>query len=164
MLATEIALICSAISLLLFYLTSDFGLFFNLLFLFIAGAGNGGPDVILSGTTAVDLGEKDSKTFGDPLIYKLAFPLILLDCVSAVAGFISGFGALGAVSQGPLIALTVHFFQRDAVFYVVMLFSLLPVAAVIRARRLDPKQLSRTASVHHDATKKTPSKPTPDRR
>ena len=82
-----------------------------------------------------------------------AFPrLTCADCVSSVAGFISGFGYLGAVlqvralpfirpspPQGPIIALTLHFLGRAAVFAVVMLFAVLPIAAIMRARKLDAK-------------------------
>jgi hypothetical protein len=65
--------------------------------------------------------------------------MIVADCVSAVAGFVVGFGILGAVAQGPIIAFTYHFLGRIPVFLVVMVFALLPVAAIGRAKRLDSK-------------------------
>ena len=56
MFATQLALIFSAASLGLFYITSGWGHFFNFVFLIMAGFASGGTDMLLTGSLAVDLG------------------------------------------------------------------------------------------------------------
>eukprot|EP00042_Codosiga_hollandica_P029689 m.166195 g.166195 ORF g.166195 m.166195 type:complete len:562 (-) comp53141_c0_seq1:27-1712(-) len=146
LLAAQISLLVSALAILFFYLTVRWPLF-SVLFLFLAGAGNGGTDLILSGTAAIDLGEKD-------------------DCVSSIAGFISGFGAFGAVAQAPLIALSAHFTGRNSVFYVMLCLAVLPLVAVQRARaaqaatRREPK-LKACADTKKSAPPRPPPQPKP---
>lgn len=69
MLTSQCALTGSAVCCALFYFTVHWGFVFNAVFLALAGsgrldshsragAGNGGTDLILSGTVAVDLGQR----------------------------------------------------------------------------------------------------------
>lgn len=54
------ALLGSAISLMLFQFTSDKGLVINFLFLFLAGGCSSGPDSIVSGALASEVGEREN--------------------------------------------------------------------------------------------------------
>ena len=54
------ALLGSAISLMLFQFTSDKGLVINFLFLFLAGVCSSGPDSIVSGALASEVGEREN--------------------------------------------------------------------------------------------------------
>ena len=54
------ALLGSAVSLMLFQFTSDKGLVINFLFLFLAGGCSSGPDSIVSGALASEVGEREN--------------------------------------------------------------------------------------------------------
>lgn len=127
MLVCLCALIGSAICCALFYFTATWGIFFNALFLFLAGAGNGGTDLILSGTVAVDLGEAE-------------------DCITSVSGFVSGFGVMGAVVQGPLVAFAVHHYGESGIFLLLTWFAIAPIIAVARTLKLDERSRARVSN------------------
>ena len=115
------------------------------------GAGSGATDLGLTGSAAIDLGTKD-------------------DVIGSVAGFINGFGLLGAVievrwlahqyrwlpglpnpflhccRQGPLIALAAAYTGRIGVTVIVVLLVLSPIVAVGRAKKMDQKQRLPTVS------------------
>ena len=55
-----LALVGSALSLSLFQLTSTMGLYINFLFLFLAGACSSGPDSVVSGALACEVGEREN--------------------------------------------------------------------------------------------------------
>jgi len=84
---------------------------------------SGGTDMVLTGSVAVDLGGKHN-------------------CIPGVAGIINGFGVLGAVLQGALIANTYHFAGQTGVAVVFGVLAALPVLIISRAKRLDKKSAS----------------------
>jgi len=108
------ALCGSAISLMLFQFTSKWGIFFNFIFLLLAGGCSSGPDSIVSGALASELGEKENAQ-------------------SAVSGIINGFGSVGTVIQGPLIATVATHFGWSSTFYIMIALTLVSAAAILKA-------------------------------
>lgn len=89
----------------------------------MAGFASGGTDMVLTGSVAVDL--------GDPR-----------KCISGVAGVINGFGVLGGVVQGGLVAFTYHWFGRTGITLLFGGLAVLPILVSGRARKLDKKAKS----------------------
>jgi hypothetical protein len=116
----------SAGSLVCFFLVSEsFGRWsaLNCFFLGMAGFASGGTDMVLTGSVAVDL--------GDPR-----------NCISGVAGVINGFGVLGGVVQGGLVAFTYHWFGRSGITLLFGGLAVLPILVSGRAKKLDKKAKS----------------------
>lgn len=114
------AIFASAASLLLFQWTSLFGLVFNFLFLFFVGFFQAGPDLIVTGAIAVDVGKKYNAS-------------------SAVSGITNGFGSLGSIVQGPLIALVVTQFGWGGSFYGMIVLTVLGGVAICKAAIMNDK-------------------------
>ena len=55
-----ILLLTSAVSLCLFQVTSGLGIAYNCIFLFLAGAGSSGPDAVISGSLAAEIGMREN--------------------------------------------------------------------------------------------------------
>ena len=55
-----VLLMVSALSLCLFQVTSGLGLIYNCIFLFLAGAGSSGPDTVISGSLAAEIGMREN--------------------------------------------------------------------------------------------------------
>ena len=126
MLGVQLALALSAGSLMCFYLASEsFGRWsaVNCFFLGMAGFASGGTDMVLTGSVAVDLGDPQN-------------------CISGVAGTINGFGVLGGVVQGGLVALTRHWFGRSGLTLLFGGLAALPILVSGRARKLDKKAIA----------------------
>lgn len=117
--ATYLAL-CT-LSLVLFSLTSSWGLFFNCLFMIIAGAGNCGVDPVLSGTLSIKMANFYGESEGVPAP------------TAQLAGFINGLGSLGSIIEGVMIGLIADAYGWQAVFYTITALSLVTVAILIRA-------------------------------
>ena len=115
------ALFGSACSLVAFQLTSTWGPIPNFIFLATAGAFSSGPDSLVSGALASEVGEKENAR-------------------SAVSGVINGFGGLGTIAEGPIIAFVVTRFGWEGSFYAMIVLTLVSVFAIGKA------------AVTHDAT------------
>lgn len=66
-----ILLVLCSICLAFFHVTSDWGKTFNMIFIFLAGICNCGPDAIVSGSLAAEIGSRENAQ-------------------SAVSGFVNG--------------------------------------------------------------------------
>lgn len=55
-----VLLLASAVSLCLFQVTSGLGIMYNCIFLFLAGAGSSGPDAVISGSLAAEIGMREN--------------------------------------------------------------------------------------------------------
>ena len=55
-----VLLLMSALSLCIFQLTSRLGVVYNCIFLFMTGAGMSGPDAVISGSIATDIGMREN--------------------------------------------------------------------------------------------------------
>ena len=103
--ATIAALQLCSVSLLLFMLTSTWGLAANALFMLAAGMGNCGVDSILSGTLPIHF----AKTME-------ASGLVKQDPTTQLSSFVNGIGSLGGMIEGVLIGLIADMFGWNAVF------------------------------------------------
>eukprot|EP00040_Diaphanoeca_grandis_P042578 m.265351 g.265351 ORF g.265351 m.265351 type:complete len:183 (+) comp61388_c0_seq1:37-585(+) len=118
--AIQFALAFSAGSLFAFYATSGWGRIVNCLFLIMAGFASGGLDMVLTGSVAVDLGGK-------------------YNCITGIAGIINGFGVLGAVIQGGLIANVFYLTGQTGVAITLGILGILPILLISRVKRLNKK-------------------------
>ena len=109
-----LALLGSAISLFVFQITKSSGVAFNFGCLFMAGAFSSGPDTIVSGALASEVGNRENAQ-------------------SAVAGVINGFGSLGIVLEGPVIAFVITRFGWGGIFYAMIAITLLSVVVIGKA-------------------------------
>lgn len=109
-----VALIGSSASLCLFQITSTWGVFFNFIFLFTAGACSSGPDSVVSGALASEVGARENAQ-------------------AAVSGVVNGFGSLGTVIEGPFIAFILTYFGWGGTFYAMVLLTLISAAAIGKA-------------------------------
>eukprot|EP00039_Didymoeca_costata_P027259 m.18004 g.18004 ORF g.18004 m.18004 type:complete len:668 (-) comp6164_c0_seq1:85-2088(-) len=119
--AIQLALLFSAGSLAMFYITSGLGAFFNIIFLVMAGFASGGMDMVLTGSLAVDLGGGKR------------------NCISGVAGIINGCGVFGAMLQGGLVAFTYHLAGVPGTTFLMTTLAILPIVVVSRAAKFDRK-------------------------
>jgi len=108
-----VLLTLSTAALCLFQLTSQCGMVMNAIFLFLAGAGSSGPDAVISGSLAVEIGTRENAQ-------------------SAVSGLINGFGSLGAILEGPFIAMVLTYFGWSGTFYVMVLLTFLSAVSIAR--------------------------------
>uniref|UniRef100_A0A7M5X7B9 Major facilitator superfamily (MFS) profile domain-containing protein n=2 Tax=Clytia hemisphaerica TaxID=252671 RepID=A0A7M5X7B9_9CNID len=109
-----VAFATSGLSLYLFELTSTWSVFFNFIFLFMAGAANCGPDLVVSGSLATEVAKA-------------------ANAESAVAGLVNGFGSLGTIIEGPFIAFVMTQFGWSGAFYSMVFLSLGASLAVGKA-------------------------------
>ena len=109
-----VAIVGSAISLLAFIVTSAAGILANFACLFMVGALQAGPDLIVSGALAVDVGKRESAQ-------------------AAVSGIVNGFGSVGTIIEGPMIALIVTWFGWGGSFYGMIFLTLIGAVAMGRA-------------------------------
>lgn len=125
LLTSAFAIVGSAISLLLFMLTSSWGLVFHAVFLAIAGALNCGPDVLLAGSVAADIGEREG---GAP---------------SAVASVVNGMGSLGTVLEGPVVAFAAAYFGFSSMVPLMILLMCFGAVATFRANQIHRRTMGR---------------------
>ena len=122
-----VSIIGSAVSLLLFQITSFYGFFSNFACLFMAGALQAGPDVIVTGALAAEVGKRENAQ-------------------SAVCGIVNGFGSIGTIAQGPLIALIVTKFGWSGSFYAMIGLTLLGALAAGKVAILHGRSQSHTSN------------------
>lgn len=120
---TALSTLASGICLLLFLLTGTWGLFFNMLFLTLAGAFNCGPDTILGGSIPAELGEMDGKNAG-----------------AATVGLVNGFGSVGTFLEGPIIGVVATVYSWTGMFYFMIGVTFVGSFAVFRASVIKSKQ------------------------
>eukprot|EP00794_Sanderia_malayensis_P006013 gene6013-6711_t len=114
------ALIGSSISLVLFQMTSTWGMVFNVVFMFFAGVCNCGPDAFVSGSIAAELGERENAQ-------------------SAVSGFVNGFGSVGTIIEGPLVGFIAQYYGWKSSFYLMICLSILSCFTMLRAARTNDR-------------------------
>ncbi|KAK3103726.1 hypothetical protein FSP39_021400 [Pinctada imbricata] len=120
---TGYSICLSAVSLLLFNVTSSWGLIVNSVFLFLAGAFNCGPDSILGGSIPAELGEMDGR-----------------NAAAATVGLVNGFGSVGTFLEGPIIGLVSDLYGWSGMFYLMIGLSLVGTMAILRAASIYSRQ------------------------
>ena len=121
-----LALFVSACSLVAFQLTSTWGPIPNFIFLATAGAFSSGPDSLVAGALASEVGEKENAR-------------------SAVSGVVNGFGSLGTIVEGPIIAFVVTRFGWKGSFYTIIVLTMVSVFAMGKAAVTHDRE-----SKHHE--------------
>ncbi|XP_068202093.1 glucose-6-phosphate exchanger SLC37A2-like [Palaemon carinicauda] len=119
--AILVAAICiggSAVMLILFMLTSSWGPVFHTLFLTLAGALNCGPDILLAGSVAAEIGEREGGV------------------ALGVTGIVNGMGSLGTVLEGPMVSIAAAWFGWSSMVPLMILLSCIGAAASFRANVL----------------------------
>ncbi|XP_067929281.1 sugar phosphate exchanger 3-like isoform X2 [Watersipora subatra] len=116
LLGVTFSITASAASLVLFNATAHWGYASNSLCMFLSGAFNCGPDTILGAAVPNKIGQQDKR-----------------DCSAAVTGVVNGFGSLGTVIEGPLIAWLSGMYGWSRIFPLMVVLTLLGAAATIKA-------------------------------
>ncbi|XP_064607504.1 uncharacterized protein LOC135471968 [Liolophura sinensis] len=113
---TLVSMLLSTLALVLFYLSSEWGIVFNSIFLILAGLFNAGPDVILGGSLPAELGELNGRK-----------------AAAAVVGLVNGFGSIGTFMEGPVVGLVTSVWGWSFMFHLLVMLSLLGTASVYKA-------------------------------
>lgn len=121
-LTSALAISASAICLLAFVLLAPWGPMFHVIFLVLAGAFNCGPDILLAGSVAADIGEQ-------------------VGGATAVTGVINGMGSLGTVLEGPLVGLVAATLGWKAMMPLMVILSSLGAFATFRANIIHMRSL-----------------------
>ncbi|KAG0716308.1 putative glycerol-3-phosphate transporter 3 [Chionoecetes opilio] len=111
---SALAISASALSLLAFVMLSSWGTLFLVTFLVLAGVFNCGPDVLLAGSVAADIGER-------------------VGGASAVIGVVNGMGSLGTVLEGPLVGLVTSYLGWGSMIPLMVILSALGALAAFKA-------------------------------
>jgi len=123
----------SSISIALFAMTAHLGWMHNAIFMFIAGATNGGCDSLLAGSVTMKIGEANGMNAG-----------------AQVTGLVNGFGTFGAVAEGPVVGYLSDRYGWPAMLIMMIVLSACSSLTVLRAmflqRRLDKSTISDTES------------------
>ncbi|KAL8612511.1 hypothetical protein ACOMHN_053765 [Nucella lapillus] len=119
MMGTGLSMFSSALSLILFIITGSWGMMFNIIFLFLAGAFIAGPDSILGGAIPAEIAQKDGR-----------------NAAGATIGFVNGLGSLGSCLEGPLVGFISTYYGWGSVIYLMTGLSMLGSLAVFRAARV----------------------------
>lgn len=106
----------AAVSFCLFEVTSSWGKSFNLLFLFMAGFCQCGPDSLVAGAMAAEIGSRENAQ-------------------SAISGVINGFGSVGSIVEGPFIAFILTYFGWGGTFYAMVILTAIGALAILKAAR-----------------------------
>jgi len=128
----------SSISMALFALTAQWGILHNTIFMFIAGATNGGTDSLLAGSVSMKMGEANGMKSG-----------------AAVTGLINGVGTMGAVLEGPLVGFISDKYGWGAMFMFMIILSALSSLMVFRAMVIQ-RGVDRMAAILPVAEDKVP--------
>lgn len=112
----------SALSLLAFVLLAQWGTVFHVIFLVLAGALNCGPDVLLAGSVAADIGER-------------------VGGATAVTGVVNGMGSLGTVLEGPLVGLITATLGWGSMMPLMVILSAIGAIAAFRANNIFARSL-----------------------
>ncbi|XP_078597172.1 uncharacterized protein LOC144873566 isoform X3 [Branchiostoma floridae x Branchiostoma japonicum] len=113
---TSTVIMFSTLSLIMFLLTSSWGIPFNVMCMLLTGMFNCGPDAILTGSLPTQLGDKDGR-----------------NAHAAISGFINGFGSVGTVLQGPIIGAIAEWYGWEGTFYFMIIVSLIATFCICRA-------------------------------
>lgn len=113
-LTSAMVISASALSLLAFVMLASWGIVFQVIFLGLAGAFNCGPDILLAGSVAADLGER-------------------VGAATAVTGVVNGMGSLGTVLEGPLVGLVAAKLGWGAMIPLMVILSALGAVAAFKA-------------------------------
>lgn len=113
-LTSAMVISASALSLLAFVMLAPWGIVFQVIFLGLAGAFNCGPDILLAGSVAADLGER-------------------VGAATAVTGVVNGMGSLGTVLEGPLVGLVAAKLGWGAMIPLMVILSALGAVAAFKA-------------------------------
>lgn len=124
LLGTAFSALFSGLSLMAFSITGSFGLFFNILFLALAGGFNCGPDTILGGSIPAELGEMDGR-----------------NAAAATVGLVNGFGSVGTFIEGPVIGMISTAYGWTGMFYFMIIITFVGTAAVFRASVIKSRQV-----------------------
>ena len=116
-LGVTIILVIGTLAMALFSITAHISFLLNVVFLFIAGAANCGPDSILSGSISMDIGERGREGKG-----------------GGVTSLVNGVGNVGGMVEGPLIGYLLGIVGWSGVLY--GLVGLSAMAAVSTGRAL----------------------------
>ncbi|KAK3761532.1 hypothetical protein RRG08_051220 [Elysia crispata] len=109
----------STVGLVLFMLTSSWGVFFNSVFMFMAGFFNAGPDILLCGTVPAELVEKHNK-----------------NAATATIGLVNGFGSIGTCIEGPIIGAITAYTGWAGMFYLMIGLSACGTLATYKAESI----------------------------
>lgn len=126
LLGVSLAIFFSALTLILFIVTSGWGIIVNSVFLLIAGALNCGPDSLLGGSVSSEIGEK-------------------YNAAAAVTGLINGFGSAGGFVEGPLMGFVADTLGWTPVFCLMIVVCFLGSVSVYRAARINEINKSRNS-------------------
>lgn len=113
----------STIGLIGFFMTSQWGIIPNCLFMAIAGAFNCGPDTILGGSLPSEIGEANGR-----------------NAAAAVTGVINGFGSFGSCFEGPIVGLVSQYYGWSGMFYLMIFLSGVATFATYRAEQKNKNQ------------------------
>jgi len=109
----------SAVGLMIFMLTANWGTTVNSIVMIAVGFLNCGPDIILVSSVPSELGEMDGR-----------------NAASAVVGFVNGIGSIGTFLEGPVIGWISQNFGWSGMFYSMILLSLIGTVSCYRAHRI----------------------------
>lgn len=123
LIGTTLSAFLSGITLVLFNLTSHWGILFNNLFMLLAGAFNCGPDSILGAAIPSKIGAQDGR-----------------NAAAAAVGFVNGFGSLGTIIEGPIIGFVSTMYGWSGMFYLMIFLSLLGSFMVLKAAYIQKSQ------------------------
>ncbi|XP_076053433.1 uncharacterized protein LOC143032475 [Oratosquilla oratoria] len=118
LLGCSVAVFCSAVCMVIFIMTSSWGLLVNSTLLFLAGAFNCGPDVMLVGSVPVQIGNRYGSS------------------ATAIVGVSNGMGSLGTVLEGPMVGILTSLFGWNAMFPFMVLLTLVGAMAVYRGHSI----------------------------
>ncbi|XP_050411594.1 uncharacterized protein LOC126826657 isoform X2 [Patella vulgata] len=119
--AVSVAL--STIFLICFNLTCTWGMTFNAVFMFLAGAFSSGPDTLLGGSIAAELGEKGNR-----------------NAAVATVGLINGFGSVGTFMEGPIIGFISTYYGWSGMFYFMIILSIIGTISCFKAAKIHKKE------------------------
>ncbi|ESO91510.1 hypothetical protein LOTGIDRAFT_228870 [Lottia gigantea] len=120
----------STIFLILFNLTCTWGIALNCIFMFFTGAFCSGPDVLLGGSIAAEIGELTNKK-----------------AAVATVGLINGFGSVGTFIEGPVIGFVATHFGWSGMFYFMILLCFCGAVVTYRAGRIHAIMLAKTPNI-----------------
>ncbi|ELU12331.1 hypothetical protein CAPTEDRAFT_189474 [Capitella teleta] len=107
----------SVFTFLIFASSSHFSSLGLIFILALCGALNCAPDALLAGSVPTEIGESFGRESG-----------------AGVTGFVNGFGSLGAVLEGPLIAYIFSNYGWNSLSYAMSILSLVAFVLVCRVR------------------------------
>ena len=121
-LGATVILIIGTVAMALFSFTAHISFTLNVVFLFIAGAANCGPDSILSGSISMDIGERGHQGKG-----------------GGVTSLVNGMGNVGGMVEGPLIGYLLGIVGWSGVLYGLVGLSVMAAVSTGRALIIDKR-------------------------